>query len=177
MTLNQSQMLYLLYVVAYAKEGTITRSQVKSHLPRQYKAEASLVCDQLLWAKYLSMPKRGRIELTQIGREALIEGIKTSTYVSRSKVVNALMSLIKPPQGILPYGEFVSKMEALYLEERRQQELSGVVAIKSTDLCNKFTHRHNTPISLVVGYFNQLKSDGLVFAAKERDTELIQWVY
>ena len=76
----------------------------------------------------------------------------------------------------MDFDTFVEKFKELYFAERKQQELRGVVAIRSQDICQKFSEKNSISQSKLENYFNKLKSTGKVFAVTEKDEELIQWV-
>ncbi|MDJ0556832.1 MAG: hypothetical protein QNJ68_20780 [Microcoleaceae cyanobacterium MO_207.B10] len=187
--ISTEQMLYLLYTFAYSTEGTVTRSTVRNHLSKKRRPNATQVCDSLCELKFLESPKRGRIKVTEIGMKALVLNLQTTEYKFRSnkgaKLLNALMACLKLTAKYnqinyqnedMDFETFVDKFKKLYLEERRRQELEGVVAIRSKEICQKFRQTHHISELLLEKYFEQLKSDGLVFAVRENNKELIQWV-
>ncbi|NET30060.1 hypothetical protein [Okeania sp. SIO1I7] len=87
-----------------------------------------------------------------------------------------LEAIISEPLSDMDFEVFVGKFKKLYLEERRRQELEGVVAIRSKEICQKFAQNHNISESLLQEYFDKLKSDGLIFAVQENNKELFQWI-
>ncbi|NES77789.1 MULTISPECIES: hypothetical protein [Okeania] len=121
--------------------------------------------------------------------KALVLNLQTTEYKFRSnkgpKILNALMACLKLTAKYnqinyqnedMDFETFVDKFKKLYLEERRRQELEGVVAIRSKEICQKFRQNNHISELLLEKYFEQLKSDGLVFAVQENNKELIQWV-
>ena len=93
------QMLYLLYTFAYSTEGTVTRSTVRNNLSKKYCLNAKQVCETLCGLKLLESPKRGRIQITEIGMKALVISLQTTEYKFRSnkgaKILNALIACLK----------------------------------------------------------------------------------
>lgn len=187
--LSTEQLLYLLYTFAYSTEGTVTRSTVRNHLSKKHRVYAKQVCESLCELKLLESPKRGRIKVTEIGMKALVLNLQTTEYKFRSnkgaKILNALMACLKLAAKYnqinyqnddMDFETFVDKFKKLYLEERKRQELEGVVAIRSQEICKKFMKNYHISESLLEKYFEQLKSDGLVFAVQENNKELIQWM-
>ncbi len=187
--LSTEKMLYLLYTFAYSTEGTVTRSTVRNHLSKKRRVGAKQVCESLCELKLLESPKRGRIKVTEMGMKALVFSLQTTEYKFRSnkgpKLLNALMACLKFAAKYnqinyrdedMDFETFVDKFKKLYIEERKRQELEGVVAIRSQEICQKFIKNHHISESLVEKYFEQLKSNGLVFAVRENNKELIQWV-
>ncbi|NEP03640.1 MAG: hypothetical protein F6K25_06790 [Okeania sp. SIO2G4] len=187
--LSTEQLLYLLYTFAYSTEGTVTRSTVRNHLSKKRRPNAKQVCESLCELKLLESPKRGRIKVTEMGMKALVLNLQTTEYKFRSnkgpKILNALMACLKLTAKYnqinyqnedMDFETFVDKFKKLYLEERRRQELEGVVAIRSKEICQKFRQNNHISELLLEKYFEQLKSDGLVFAVQENNKELIQWV-
>ncbi|MGB3509991.1 MAG: hypothetical protein WBA93_12260 [Microcoleaceae cyanobacterium] len=187
--ISTEQMLYLLYTFAYSTEGTVTRSTVRNRLSKKYRPSAKQVCENLCEQNLLESPKRGRIKVTEIGMKALVISLQTTEYKFRSnkgdKIVNALMACLKLAAKYnqinstvesMDFDTFVSKFKKLYLEERKRQELQGVVAIRSQEICQKFMEHYHISESQIEKYFDKLKSNGLVFAVQENNKELIQWV-
>ena len=76
----------------------------------------------------------------------------------------------------MSFDTFVEEFKSLYFEEKKRQELRGVVAIRSHEICQKFIERNPISQATLDKYFHQLKSTGKVFAVTEKDEELIQWV-
>ena len=76
----------------------------------------------------------------------------------------------------MDFDTFVEKFKALYFEERKRQELRGVVAIRSREICHKFLEQNDISQSNLNKNFALLKSNGKVFAVIEKEDELIQWV-
>lgn len=184
------QMLYLLYTVAYSNEGTVTQGTVKEHLSKELKKNAGDIYNTLYQQNLLESPKRRRISVTEEGRKALVANLQTTDYEFDSskgqKVLNTLLHCLKltslkdyissVPIEDIDFDTFVEKFKELYFSERKQQELRGVVAIRSRDICQKFREKNTISQSNLDNYFNKLKSTGKVFAVTEKDEELIQWV-
>ncbi|MEH2401585.1 hypothetical protein [Nostoc sp.] len=188
--LSIEQMLYLLYTVAYSDEGTVTQGTVKEHLSKELKKNADDIYNNLYQQNLLDSPKRRRISVTEEGRKALVANLQTTDYEFDSskgqKVLNTLLHCLKLTSlkdyvssvtiEDMDFDTFVEKFKELYFAERKQQELRGVVAIRSQDICQKFSEKNTISQSNLDNYFNKLKSTGKVFAVTEKDEELIQWV-
>ncbi|MEH2144785.1 MAG: hypothetical protein V7K54_21660 [Nostoc sp.] len=183
-------MLYLLYTVAYLDEGTVTQGTVKEHLSKELKKNADDIYNTLYQQNLLESPKRRRISVTEQGRKALVANLQTTDYEFDSskgqKVLNTLLHCLKltslkdyvssAPIEDMDFDTFVEKFKDLYFSERKQQELRGVVVIRSRDICQKFSDKNYISKSNLDNYFNKLKSTGKIFAVIEQDEELIQWV-
>jgi hypothetical protein len=72
--------------------------------------------------------------------------------------------------------EFEERFRALYLEERKRQELKGVVCIYGQDLCDKFAEQYRISETRVGKLYSMLKESGKIAAVMGRDNELVQWV-
>lgn len=188
--LSTEQMLYLLYAVSYSEEGSVTKGTVKSYLPKDQQKDADSIYEALSEKKLIESPKRHRLSVTEQGRKALVSSLQNTTthklFNSQkgAKVVNTLVYCLQltssevQTTGLeeeMDFETFVEKFKSLYFEERKRQEIRGVVAIHSQDISQKF--RENNPISQsnLDKYFEMLKSTGKVFAVIEKDDELIQW--
>lgn len=186
--LSEEQMLYLLYAVSYSEEGTVTKGTVKGHLPKDHQKNADSIYSVLEQKKLIESPKKSRLAVSEQGLKALISNLQTTDYKFNSqkgyKVVNTLLHCFKltSPEAQtaasaeeMDFETFVEKFKALYIEERKHQELKGVVAIRSQDICQKFMEQNTISQSHLDKYFERLKSTGKVFAVTEKDEELIQW--
>lgn len=188
--LATEQMLYLLYAVAYSPEGTVTKSDLRGSLPKELKKNANVIYEFLHKHDLLQSPQKGRLSVTEQGIKALVTNLQTTDYKFESqkgpKVLNTLLHCLKltdskdyvssAPLEDMDFDTFVEKFKELYFQERKQQELRGVVAIRSREICKKFMEHSSISKSLWDKYFAQLKSSGLIFAVIEKDEELIQWV-
>jgi hypothetical protein len=187
--LTTEQLIYLLYTRAYTEVDTVTKSTVKSYLPIEWKEKAEKIYDFLQSQGLIKQAGKGRFSLTEQGIEALVSNLAATSYkfnsVKGPKVLNTLLACIKEAsevhprigaQGELSFDEFKEKFQALYYEERRQQELRGVVAIHSDELCRKFAQQTSISREKLSQYFDLLKSTGKIFAVNEKGNELIQWV-
>jgi hypothetical protein len=186
--LSTEQMLYLLYAVSYSEDGTVTKGTVKSYLPKDQQKDADSLYEALSRKKLIESPKRNRLSVTEEGLKILVSSLQTTKYKFNSqkgpKVINTVLDclqLVSPETKVAPLSEemdfdtFVEKFKALYIEERKRQELRGVVAIHSQDICQKFRNQNSISQSNLDKYFEMLKSTGKVFAVTEQDDELIQW--
>ncbi len=186
--LSTVQLLYLLYAKAYSKECSVTKSIVKSYLPKEFQKDSESTYEALLRQKLINSPKQGRVSITDLGKRALVAHLQTTNYrfesVKGPKVLNTLLDCLKNAgsemqsfstiEGI-DFETFVQKFKLIYLEERKRQELNGVVAIHSQDICQKFMEHNPISQSTLKEYFDRLKSSGKIFAVTEKDAELIQW--
>jgi hypothetical protein len=187
--LSTEQMLYLLYAVSYSEDGTVTKGTVKSYFPKEQRKDTDSIYDDLLQNKLIESPKRYRLSVTEQGLKTLVSNLQTTEFRFNSqkgyKVVNAILHCLQrtssdgqnvPSTKEMDFETFVEKFKALYLEERKRQELRGVVAIRSQDICQKFREHNSISQSNLDKHFEMLKSTGKVFAVTEKDDELIQWV-
>lgn len=185
--LATEHLLYLLYAVAYSKNGKATQGQVKKSLPKQFQKDAERLCQELCQQGAIASPKKGQIRLTEESEQILFANLSTTAYQFTAskgyKILNLLLKGIQYQSAgstvadvdEMDFKTFVEEFKALYMEERRQQELRGVVAIRSQKLCQDFSAQHTISKSKLNQYFEQLKSTGKIFAVIERDQELIQW--
>jgi hypothetical protein len=186
--LSTVQLLYLLYAKAYSKECSVTKSIVKSYLPKEFQKDAESTYESLIQKKLIDSPKPGRFSINDLGKTALVVHLQTTKYrfesVKGPKVLNTLLDCLKlasmeiqafSPIENIDFETFVQKFKVLYLEERKRQELNGVVAIHSQDICQKFMEYNPISQSILKEYFDRLKSSGKIFAVTEKDDEIIQW--
>lgn len=188
--LSTEQLLYLFYTFAYAKGGSVTQGTVKGYLPGELRKKADIICNELCQKSLLESPKPRRISITPLGEKTLVKNLQTTDYKFDSSkgynVTNALLLCLKMASTDLQtlsesveemdFETFVEKFKKLYFEERKRQELRGVVAIHSQDICKEFMQQNPISESKLVKYFDKLKSTGKIFAVTEKDLELIQWV-
>ncbi|PAX52806.1 hypothetical protein, partial [Brunnivagina elsteri] len=149
--LTTDQLIYLLYVLAYSDDGTVTRGTVKRHLSKEQQKDASNTCDFLCQQNLLESPKKSRLSVTEQGKKALLANLQSTDYKFESskgqKVLNTLLyclTLTSSQQNSsttifedMEFEVFVEQFRKIYLEERKQQELRGVVAIRSREICQK----------------------------------------
>lgn len=187
--LTTEQLIYLLYASAYAEGKTVTRSTVNSRMPDAWRGKAEEIYDILQAQRLIKQVSKGRFSVEEQGEEALVLNLATTNYkfdsVKGSKVLNALMACIRKAAETHPqievseemtFDEFQEKFKALYFEERRQQELRGVVAIHSEELCKKFIEQNSISQKKLNQYFELLKSTRKILAVVEKDNELVQWI-
>lgn len=191
------QAIYLLYAKAYIETGTVTKGVVKYHLPKEWQEKAEKIYTDLKAQKLIEPATKdgkptnrdGRFSVTEEGLKFLITNLAATDYKFTSskgyKILNALLGCIKEsaevisqvkPSEEMTFEEFEKKFKSLYLEERRQQELKGVVAIHSKKLCQKFSEQNSVSQKTLSDYFEMLKTTGKILAVMERGNELIQWV-
>ncbi len=186
--LSTEQMLYLLYAVSYSEGGTVTKGKVKEHLSKDQQKNADSIYSVLEQKKLIESPKKSRLAVTEPGLNALVSNLQTTKYKFDSqkgqKVINTVLHCLQlassesqtaPLAEEMDFDSFIEKFKALYLEERKRQELRGVVAIRSQDICKKFMEDNPISQTTLDKYFEMLKSTGKVFAVTEKDDELIQW--
>ena len=186
--LTTEQLIYLLYAKAYTGIDTVTKGTVKSYLTQEWKSIADNIYDTLLGQELIKQTSKGRFCLTEQGLEALVINLATTDYkfdsVKGAKVLNTLLACIKLASNFheqitsseeMSFDEFEEKFKKLYFEERRQQELRGVVAIHSEKLCKQFGRLYPISEGKLSQYFDLLKSEGKIFAVIEKGYELIQW--
>lgn len=201
--LTTEQLIYLLYAKAYTEADTVTKSTVKSHLPSEWKEKAEKIYDALKTQKLVE-PKtkdgkptnrEGRFLVTEQGRKILVTDLATTDYDFTSfksykvlnTLLNCLLTYIKEaaevhppikPSNEMTFDEFQEKFKTLYLEERKRQELGGVVAIHKRELLGRFQDANSITLSpkSLDKYFNELKTSGEIFISKGEKDELIHWV-
>ena len=187
--LSTEQLLYLLYAVAYSKQSKVTKSEVKQHLSKGYQKDANAICDVLCQKQLLESPKKGQLFVTEQGKKVLAANLQTSKYefdsAKGAKLINTLWrycqvgvadSQTSDGGKEMDFEKFVEKFKALYFEERRHQELQGVVAIRSKEINQKFLDEYGISKSNLNKNFALLKSTSKVFEVIEKEDELIQWV-
>ena len=76
----------------------------------------------------------------------------------------------------LSYSNFESDFEDLYFEEKRKQELKGVVAIKRRQMLDIAEGKYNVPREQLEDYFEKLKDNKKIFSVMEKGEELLSWV-
>ncbi|HEY9808785.1 MAG TPA: hypothetical protein V6D13_05540 [Halomicronema sp.] len=186
--LSTEQMLYLLFAVAYSTDGTVKKGDVKGNLPADVKKKADQICEDLCQQKLLESLKGSRLAVTELGKKALVANLQTTDYKFETakgpKMLNALLSCFKlvSPETVvssaadeMDFETFVEKFKAIYLQERKEQELRGVVAIRTKEVSRKFREKNQVSQDLLDKYLQKLKDEGKVFAVTEKEDELIQW--
>jgi hypothetical protein len=188
--LTTEQQIYLLYARAYTEEvGTVTKGKIKSYLPKAYKGQAERIYSELAERGLIEPANRWRFSVTDKGAKVLLHNLATTDYrfdsVKGPKVLNTLLNCIREAcesnsqitsSDEMSFEEFEEKFKALYFEERREQEMRGVVAIHSKVLCQKFMEENAISQQTTNQYFNLLKSTEKIFAVEEKGNELIEWV-
>jgi hypothetical protein len=182
--LSTGQLLYLLYVKAYSDKDSVTKSNVKSCLSKELQKDAEQSYQELLRQKLIETPKKSRIAITNLGIKVLVENLQKTEYrfnfSKGPKVINTLLDClqlmaVESQSQSMDFDTYVEKFKVLYFEERKRQELTGVVAIHSKELCHKFKEFNSISQSQLDEYFDKLKSEGKIFAVTEKGEELIQW--
>jgi hypothetical protein len=96
--------------------------------------------------------------------------------INPEKDQSVIRALAKKNDSENKLFEINSKVfEQEYREERRQQELKGVVAIKKNQLEARMKERGMSKKDYEV-FYNRLKAEGKIFTVKEINEELLQWV-
>lgn len=170
------------------KKNTVRKSTVKSFL-KEEKHLADKIYDKLQERELIQKTSKGRFCITEKGRQELFANLVTTDYRFDSnkgpKVLNTLISFFQdiahPDSQSLSFNEmsfedFQNKFKKLYFEERKKQELRGVVAIHAQDICMKFANQYPISEKKLSQYFDELKSRGDIFAVEEKGNEMIQWV-
>jgi hypothetical protein len=77
---------------------------------------------------------------------------------------------------MMSFEEFGKTFKALYLEEKKRQELKGVVSIHGLKLCDKFAEQNSISEKRLESLYTLLKESGKIIAVVERGNELIHWM-
>jgi len=202
--LSVDETLYLLYTLAYSRdEGSVTKGSVASLVERDLKAksnkstkqatreEISRISDALLDRKLIDLPKRGRILVTKAGTHSLISSLRATSnplfYAPKGeKILNTLVHCIKLTAAdsamhsdteMMNFETFREKFKQMYYEERRKQEMEGIVVIYKSNLLDKFykANRHSISVELVSEYFDELRTIGEISVSKGEKDELLHW--
>ncbi len=187
--LKSEQMIYLLHASAYLELDTITKGSVKKHLPIEWRDQAEEIYDTLQAQELINPSSKGRFSISEKGFEALVLSLKSTNYrftsIKGPKILNALIDCLKKASESnsevtfsqeMSFDEFQDKFKALYFEERRRQEIRGVVAIHSKALRSSFRQENSISDEKISEYFEELKSTKKILTVIERDNELMQWV-
>ena len=180
--LKPEQMIYLLHAAAYLELDTITKGSVKKHLPIEWRDQAEEIYDTLQAQELINPSSKGRFSISEKGSDALILSLKSTNYrftsIKGPKVLNALIDCFKKASEInseaqlsqeMSFDEFQDKFKALYFEERRRQEIRGVVAIHSKELRSKFRKESFISDEKISEYFEKLKLTKKILTVIERD--------
>lgn len=187
--LSTEQMLYLLFAVAYSTDGTVKKGDVKGNLPADVKKKADQICEDLCQQKLLESPQRSRLAVTELGKKALVANLQTTDYKFKSakgpKMLNALLScfkLLSPDTVVssaaeeMDFETFVEKFKKLYFQQRKEQQLRGVVAIVKKQLFRQFIEENAISETLLEKLFEKLKSQGEISVVGGREDDLINWI-
>jgi hypothetical protein len=91
-------------------------------------------------------------------------------------LISALKEANTPEQKEMSLEEFETEFKALYFKTRREQELRGVVCIRSKEILYDFMIQNpSTTPEKLEEYFNHLKLKGKIFAVTENGVEVFQW--
>lgn len=186
--LTTEQMIYLLYASSYLESDTITKGTVKKYLPIEWKDDAEKIYDFLQIQGLIKSSSKGRFSISEEASASLLSTLISTDYtfnaVKGPKVLNTLLGCLKKaaegsskaelPQE-MTFDEFQNKFKALYFEERRQQEIKGVVAIYSYAIIQKFAEENSISLDQLNKYFDLLKVKKLIFTVIEKDNELMEW--
>lgn len=189
--LTTEQLIYLLHADAYTEGGTVTKGTVKSYLPDEWKEKAQKIYTNLEQQELIKPTSKGRFSVTELGEKILIANLGNTDYqftsIKGPKILNTLLKFIGKTTEVyfesqsserMTFDEFLLKFKTLYFEERKRQELSGVVAIHKKELLKKLHDVNSARLSLekLDVYFDVLKSRGQIFVSKGERDELIHWV-
>ncbi|MDF5718101.1 MAG: hypothetical protein PUP93_30600 [Rhizonema sp. NSF051] len=187
--LNTEELIYLLYADAYSEAGTVTKSTVKSNLPKTWKGKAEKIYDALQSLELIKPTSKGRFSVVEQGGRVLVTNLATTTYkfdsIKGPKVLNTLLNCIKKAAEAHPqvklsnditFDEFQDKFKKLYFEERKQQALQGVVAIRKREISKHFIEQNSITQHQFEEYFEMLKTKGEISMTEGREDELIEWV-
>ncbi|MCT7951026.1 hypothetical protein NG798_14605 [Ancylothrix sp. C2] len=188
--LSTEQMLYLLFAVAYSTDGTVKKGDVKGNLPADVKKKADQICEDLCQQKLLESLKASRLAVTELGKKALVANLQTTDYKFESakgpKMLNALLSCFKllSPETVvssaaaeeMDFETFVEKFKKLYFQQRKEQQLRGVVAIVKKQLFRQFIEENAISETLLEKFFEKLKSQGEISVVAGREDDLINWI-
>ncbi len=180
--LSDLQLLYLLYSQAYQIDGTTTKSLVKSYLSKEQQSQVEQCYQSLCQLKLIEEQKRSRFAITSLGKEALQKNLQSTPYrfttIKGPRILNFLVESLqnKNIASNIDYDSFLKKIKAIYIAERKRQELKGVVLIYSRQLLEQFQLEHPIPTDQLEKYFKQLKDSNQVFIVTEKGQEMIEWV-
>jgi hypothetical protein len=183
--LNTEQMLYLFYADAYSEEATVTKGNVKSYLPTQYKGECEKIYEFLRRLELIQQITKGRFSVTERGKEALLQNLSCTDYQFDSskgpKVLNTLLKFIKqatqsPFLEDMTFDEFRDKFKTMYFEERKAKSLTGVIIVRKREISKQFINKYSISQELFEKHFKGLTSTREIIIRERRDDELIEWV-
>ena len=101
------------------------------------------------------------------------QGKQPKAKSSKTKDLVAGQKAIKEKQ--ISYAKFEIDFKEFYNEEKRKQELQGVVAIKRNKLLDDYAKKNGISRQQLDSHFESLKTNGKVFSVKEKGEELFQW--
>ena len=115
-------------------------------------------------------------EASQKARGKLIEDLKAERDKRRAeRAAKSSKNTSNRNSLKMTFDKFENKFKSLYFEERRRQELRGVVAIRVEELKKKFREQYRIGEKNLNSYFDRLKSESKVLVVKEMGQELMQW--
>lgn len=188
--LSTEQFLYLLYAYSYClQQKTVIKSAVKKALSTKEQKSADSIYDALLKQSLIESPSRGRLSVTSKGISTLVDNVvnidfQFSNKNSQHRMLNTLMQCWKLAASNnklttsvrLDFDTFLEKFKTIYFEERKRQELSGVVVIRKEEIRKQLMTSNQISEEEFNEYFNKLKSTGKIFVAAGKDDELVNWV-
>ena len=186
--LTTEQMIYLLYASSYLESDTITKGTVKKYLPIEWKDDAEKIYDFLRIQGLIKSSSKGRFSISEEASVSLVSTLISTDYTFNSvkgpKVLNTLLGCLKKAAEVsskvvtpqeMTFDDFRDRFKALYFEERRQQEIRGVVAIYSHTVIQKFAEENSISPGQLNQFFDLLKVNKLIFTVVEKDNELMEW--
>jgi hypothetical protein len=126
-----------------------------------------------------------QFRMTQSGEHTLVEGLKNKDFQVRTNTEKALLKLFlkistnfstieNEPE--MDFETFAVRFKEIYLEVYNIEELRGAIVIYKKEVCDRFISRFPISNTLIVTYFERLKTTGQIFVVQGRDGEMIQWV-
>ncbi|MDX2216702.1 MAG: hypothetical protein SFY66_25785 [Oculatellaceae cyanobacterium bins.114] len=198
--LSNEELLYLLYTFSHLREegkstkGTATKGTVKKALLRDNKGlpekKIESAYTSLLKKELIEAGRNSQILITSNGIDSLISGLSATNYRFESdkkkvfKVLNGVLNCFnKAGQSEfrfyeIDFEEFSKNFKELYFEEKKRQEIKGVVAISKQDIYRLFQQDKGLNVNRETWeeYFNKLKSLEKISISKGEEDDLIHWV-
>jgi hypothetical protein len=124
--------------------------------------------------KIFSVIEKGEELLSWVGGQTpKKQGKQPKAKSSKTKDLVAGQKAIKEKQ--ISYAKFEKDFKEFYNEEKRKQELQGVVAIKRNKLLDDYAKKNGISRQQLDNHFESLKTNGKIFSVKEKGEELFQW--
>jgi len=124
-----------------------------------------------------------QFRLTQNGEHTLVAGlnnlqVRTNTEKALLKLFLKISTNVSTVENEseMDFETFTIRFKEIYLEVYNIEELRGAIVIYRKEVCNRFISRFPISETLIVTYFERLKTTGQIFVVQGRDGEMIQWV-